>query len=60
MCGAATAAAAVVPTGAKAVGVGETSRQKSVDEEQLVQLFRNMEQERALRMFEKLRERHER
>ena len=36
-CGAATAATAFVPTGAKSVGVGETSRQKSVDVEQLMQ-----------------------
>ena len=35
MCGAATPATAVVPTGAKFVGVGETSRQKSVAVEQL-------------------------
>ena len=37
MCGAATAATAIVPTSAKSVGVGETSRQKSVDGEQLLQ-----------------------
>ena len=30
-------ATAVVPTGAKSVGLGETSRQKSVDVEQLMQ-----------------------
>ena len=59
-CGAATAATAVVPAGAKSVGVGETSRQKSVDEEHFMQLLRNVGQERALRMFENLRERHER
>ena len=58
LCGAATAATAVVPTGVKSVGVGETSRQKSVDVEQLMQRVeeqcRKMEQERqerTLRFF---------
>ena len=36
--------------------MGETARQKSVDEEQLMQLFRNVGQERALRTLEMLRE----
>ena len=53
-----TDASAVVPTSAKSVGVGETSRQKSVDVEQLMQRveeqFRKMKQERrerTLRFF---------
>ena len=49
-----TAASAVVPTGAKSVGVGETSRQNSVKVEQLMQQLRKMGQERALRMLDKL------
>ena len=36
--------------------MGETSRQKSVDVEQFMQQLRSMEQDRALRMLEKLRD----
>ena len=60
MCGAAKAATGVLPTGAWYVGVGETSRQKSVDVEQLCSVWRSSfakmgqeRQERTLHFFSK-------
>ena len=61
ICRATTAATAVVPIGEKSVGVSETSCQKSVEVDQLMQRaeeqLRNMKHQGALRFLEKLRER---